>query len=652
MTAIIGAFDRTGEFRACARSYQQRVVSGRIHIKPRKATRRGLGAATTTFLEAAKHLSTDLQLTHTKLRKLFILLEEPHADISSISKLVDVIQCDIVDLNKSVVSLKALEIETHGELTFRSQSLKHNGLIVSGIECRLAYLVSRFQKTLENNKERIFNKSESAIPSATSSLSATLASSGNPDWQTNGCDSTNLYHPSLSGVSPIQPEPMTRITLDFPTSGSSPKYSATESVARPSFVSGTQSSGFASYPIHHLSSSGTFNSPAQTSAAPNDSTEQTQLLLPLADQEVRQRDANLKRVESTIIQLGEIYQQFSTLVQEQGDMVMRIDSNTEETELNIGSAHEHLLVYLRGVTARRAFMVKMTKRRGSDDNSNTIQSTDTSVQLPVKRYYRQRAHCNPWSDHTLDYPVRPDMFDWEHLFGPTTHADHTDSLVRYVDVGCGYGGLLFKLALQFPEIRSVGLEIRLKVCDFVQEKIRALRLKHPGQYQNIACLRTNAMKFLPNFFLKGQLQKMFFLYPDPHFKRMKHKWRIISPTLLDVYAYVLAPGGSLYCTTDVPELANWMTTCLSNHPLFTVRWCAQFSPSSDGKALSFSEHCELPVDPTCVVDSEAGFDGVVRIDPVLKFFQECPTDESLKATREGRTTTLIVCQRRENPAFP
>ncbi|TGZ62933.1 hypothetical protein CRM22_007184 [Opisthorchis felineus] len=359
MTAIIGAFDRTGEFRACARSYQQRVVSGRIHIKPRKATRRGLGAATTTFLEAAKHLSTELQLTHTKLRKLLILLEEPHADIPSISKLVNVIQCDVVDLNKSVVSLKALEIQTHGELTFRLQSLKHNGLIVSGIECRLAYLVSRFQKTLENNKERIFDKSESAIPSATSSLGATLTSSGNPNWQTNGHDSTNLYHPPLSDASPIQPEPITRITLDFHTSGSSPKYPATESVARPSFVPGTQFSGFASYPIHHLSSSGTFNSPAQTSATLNDSTEQTQLLLPLADQEVRQRDANLKRVESTIIQLGEIYQQFSTLVQEQGDMVMRIDSNTEETELNIGSAHEHLLVYLRGVTARRAFMVKV-----------------------------------------------------------------------------------------------------------------------------------------------------------------------------------------------------------------------------------------------------------------------------------------------------
>ena len=40
------------------------------------------------------------------------------------------------------------------------------------------------------------------------------------------------------------------------------------------------------------------------------------------------------------------------------------------------------------------------------------------------------------------------------------------------------------------------------------------------------------MKLLPNFFSKGQLKAMFFLFPDPHFKKTKHKWRIISETLL------------------------------------------------------------------------------------------------------------------------
>lgn len=40
-----------------------------------------------------------------------------------------------------------------------------------------------------------------------------------------------------------------------------------------------------------------------------------------------------------------------------------------------------------------------------------------------------------------------------------------------------------------------------------------LRREHPGQYQNISVMRHNAMKYLPNFFRKGQLTKLFFLFP-------------------------------------------------------------------------------------------------------------------------------------------
>ena len=47
---------------------------------------------------------------------------------------------------------------------------------------------------------------------------------------------------------------------------------------------------------------------------------------------------------------------------------------------------------------------------------------------------------------------------------------------------------------------------------------------------------------------------MFFLFPDPHFKKAKHKWRIINQTLLAEYAYVLREGVSfsvLFCVTKV-----------------------------------------------------------------------------------------------------
>ena len=90
----------------------------------------------------------------------------------------------------------------------------------------------------------------------------------------------------------------------------------------------------------------------------------------------------------------------------------------------------------------------------------------------------------------------------------------------------------------------------------------------PGPYQNVAVVRGNAMKFLPNFLQKGQLTKLFFLFPDPHFKQRKHKARIVSPTLLAEYAYVLRPGGVVYTITDVRDLHEWMVRHLEGFPLF------------------------------------------------------------------------------------
>jgi len=57
----------------------------------------------------------------------------------------------------------------------------------------------------------------------------------------------------------------------------------------------------------------------------------------------------------------------------------------------------------------------------------------------------------------------------------------------------------------FPQTLMVGMEIRVKVSDYVMDRITALRQQHPDVYQNIACIRTNAMKYLPNYFKKGQV---------------------------------------------------------------------------------------------------------------------------------------------------
>ncbi|KAI8572434.1 hypothetical protein RHMOL_Rhmol01G0198000 [Rhododendron molle] len=155
----------------------------------------------------------------------------------------------------------------------------------------------------------------------------------------------------------------------------------------------------------------------------------------------------------------------------------------------------------------------------------------------------------------------------------------------------------------------IGMELRDKVTEYVKERILALRVENPGQYQNVSVVWTNSMKYIPNYFEKGQLSKMFFLFPDPHFKEKNHRRRVISPHLLDEYAYALCIGGNIYTITDVEELGEWMKACLEGNPMF-----------------------------------EAVRDEELEADPVVKLLSSA-TEEGQKVARNGGQTFQAVYKR-------
>ncbi|KAI5965827.1 TRM8 [Candida pseudojiufengensis] len=225
----------------------------------------------------------------------------------------------------------------------------------------------------------------------------------------------------------------------------------------------------------------------------------------------------------------------------------------------------------------------------------TDQEQQKQIELPRKRFYRQRAHSNPFSDHRLNYPKSPNSMNWSTIY-PQSELDKGKK-VEIADIGCGFGGLLIKLGPLFPEKLILGMEIRVQVTQYVEDRIIALQNNHKNitdqshnnednsnkddgntnetkqnnsyNYGNIGVIRGNAMKFLPNFFHKQQLSKLFFCFPDPHFKQRKHKARIITNTLLNEYAFLLKENeGIIYTITDVLDLHNWMKKHLEEHPLF------------------------------------------------------------------------------------
>ncbi|KAF5382129.1 hypothetical protein D9615_004198 [Tricholomella constricta] len=226
------------------------------------------------------------------------------------------------------------------------------------------------------------------------------------------------------------------------------------------------------------------------------------------------------------------------------------------------------------------FLSSIMAKRKRDTQQPDNKPADAVGLLPQKKHYRQRAHANPFSDHSLDYPSSPRDIDWSIHY--PAYAN-TGKLPEFADVGCGFGGLLITLAPLFPDTLMLGMEIRVQVSQYVQDRIAALRVtaasavptsvsstavSPSAHFQNISIVRANAMKFLPNYFAKHSLTSLFFLFPDPHFKSRKHKARIISPTLLAEYAYALRPGGIVYTITDVQDLHEWMRSHLEAFPLF------------------------------------------------------------------------------------
>lgn len=219
------------------------------------------------------------------------------------------------------------------------------------------------------------------------------------------------------------------------------------------------------------------------------------------------------------------------------------------------------------------------------------------TRLPI----RTRPHRNPLADNDDGHPDCPeDAVTRLPLLYPEAMQQVSGRRIEFVDVGCAFGGMLFALAPHFPNTLMLGLEIRPKVVDFAHKKALEMRRNAEEQnktavegkkfhhYHNVAFEQLNVMKFGSNWFDKGQLSKIFFCYPDPHWKRKNIRRRIISPGLVQEYAYWLRVGGLIYTVSDVAELEEWMVKCLDECPMFRRMSAEELEAYAPGHAKIMS----------------------------------------------------------------
>ncbi len=71
------------------------------------------------------------------------------------------------------------------------------------------------------------------------------------------------------------------------------------------------------------------------------------------------RQEEMSQMQSTLAELGGIFQRFSTLVAEQGESISIIDTDTETAVLNVEEAHSQIMRFQKSIMGNRGLIIKL-----------------------------------------------------------------------------------------------------------------------------------------------------------------------------------------------------------------------------------------------------------------------------------------------------
>ncbi|MCW5962116.1 MAG: tRNA (guanosine(46)-N7)-methyltransferase TrmB [Pyrinomonadaceae bacterium] len=159
---------------------------------------------------------------------------------------------------------------------------------------------------------------------------------------------------------------------------------------------------------------------------------------------------------------------------------------------------------------------------------------------------RVHQHVNPLATYFRKLPVEP--IDFEKIF---PHADRP----LFLDVGCGRGRFIQKMAALDRNTNFLGLEIRQPLVDEANE-IAAERGIENLHYEfcNATLAAETLFDNLPNNILKA----VSIQFPDPWFKKRHAKRRMVKPKLAEVLTRLLRVDGAIFVQSDVEFLAEEM----------------------------------------------------------------------------------------------
>ena len=375
--------DRTKEFSSIIASHhsrrqqQQRTGSG----PPKVPVKRSEFAAAASLIGADIHATASKLTKLTQLAQSKSLFEDPTVEIN---ELTFILKQDITSLNSKLASLQGAMAQARA--TGTKQRATHSNSIVDSLKTRLLDATKEFQDVLHTRSHNIqvlqSRREQFSTPRGSGSKGATSCEGAESSC---GCGSLGGSSHMRSRFKPPAPifelaaPPVSKASGDGDSrrcdglvsaggqSGSGSSFCSSSSAC----VDHKKSDDSHGADDHGCAGAAWANPAARPIGLPPSNgdvvidvgmlggSQQQMEMAPALGTYYDSRAQAVESVQSTIVELGGIFQQLAVMVEEQGTLLQRLDDNVDTSLADVRAGHAQLVRYLNNMSSNRPLLIKV-----------------------------------------------------------------------------------------------------------------------------------------------------------------------------------------------------------------------------------------------------------------------------------------------------
>ena len=124
----------------------------------------------------------------------------------------------------------------------------------------------------------------------------------------------------------------------------------------------------------------------------------------------------------------------------------------------------------------------------------------------------------------------------------------------WLELGCGKGGFLAQMALAYPQVNFMGIDIKSEVLAVARRTIVAAFEAEGREVENVLLMSQDIERIDQILAPEDVVERIFINFCNPWPKARDHKKRLTHSRWLAKYSQFLRPGGEIWFKTDDDDL--------------------------------------------------------------------------------------------------